>query len=114
MEQSVLENAIREIQKELAVINRRINEMLELKADLVVVQDNLREINSKFNAAFLKDESGELDLASHKFFHKKQDSIEQNINDTKNKLYRDLLSWLAAGAITVVVTSLWNQYFGGK
>lgn len=57
-------------------------------------------------AAFLRDEHGDPDYATHKIFHKNQQNAEQDGRKKRREVTSALTLWVIAGIATILTNNL--------
>lgn len=70
----------------------------------------LGDLTQKVESAFIKDEDGEPDYGAHRMYHRKQEEASKAFAASKAKIIRDILSWVAIGALTIIGSALVHTY----
>jgi hypothetical protein len=74
------------------------------------IHAELKMLTQRLESAFVKDESGDPDFSGHKQFHIKQIRDEENTRDSKNHLFKEVLTWVFIGVMTFLATALYNGF----
>ena len=70
------------------------------------IHTELKLLTQKLESAFAKDESGEPDYSGHKQFHINQVTVEKENRDSKNHLFKEVLTWIVIGLLSAIATIL--------
>jgi hypothetical protein len=80
--------------------------MAELDTELLHETANgLKALTQKMESAFLKDEDGNVDYAGHKLTHKQQKETQKEYEKSRALIFRNIITWLAIGALTIIGSS---------
>ena len=75
------------------------------------IHRELKTLTTKVESAFVKDDDGEPDYAGHRFYHKKQNESDAEYSKHRAKIFREIVTWIAIGILSVVGTSIFQKYF---
>lgn len=75
------------------------------------IHRELKTLTTKLESAFVKDDDGEPDYAGHRFYHKKQNESDAEYSKHRAKILREIITWIAIGILSVIGTSIFQEYF---
>jgi len=66
------------------------------------IELELRELNNKFNSAFVQDDIGAPDIHGHRQYHKRKIKDESDFENARSKVLRDILVWVSIGTLVIL------------
>ncbi len=77
---------------------------------LHTIHRELRTLTERIESAFTKDDDDNVDYVGHRMFHRKQQEQEAEYQKSKALVIRNVIAWLAIGAITIIGSALVQVY----
>lgn len=87
--------------------------MANISCDEDKLDDILREIRSlrkDVESAFPRDESGDVDYAAHRMFHKTEQVNEKNTRQNIADFKKNVYTWIAIGVLTIISSTFVKVY----